>query len=86
MSQELVNAIVPIFVAVLFSFVAGGATVTALIAVVFRMVLKSPVILSFLEKIYMGLAPEWKEALKDAVQLGEEVTDDIPAGQKPAIA
>lgn len=79
--QEFVNALLPIFVAVLFAFFAGGATIATLIALVLNMVLKSPVLISFLEKLYEGLSPSWQAAIKDADKLIDQVTDGVPTGE-----
>ena len=59
-SQQLVNAIIPILVAIVFSFAAGGATVAAVLVLVLRQISNSPVIIATLKQLYMGLAPEWK--------------------------
>ena len=82
MSQELVNAVIPIVVAILFAFVAGGTTVAAALLILLRMLLKSPVILSFLEKLFQALSPEWQAVLKDVAAVGDEVTDGVPADSK----
>jgi len=76
--QEIINAVLPIVVAILFAFVAGGTTVATLFALVFRSVLRSPVLLSTLEKLYGGLSPEWQDVLKSADAVLDEVTDDTP--------
>lgn len=81
-TQVAINAILPIVVAVLFSFVAGGTTIAALLVLVLSMLLKSPVLLSILEKLYSGLSPDWKTAVKDFGTLVDEVTDDVPATGK----
>lgn len=77
-NQQLVNAIIPILVAIVFSFAAGGATVAAVLVLVFRQILNSPVILATIEKLYLGLPPEWQEVVKGADAVLDQVTDGVP--------
>lgn len=79
LNQQLVNAIIPILVAIVFSFAAGGATVAAVLVLVLRQIANSPVIITTLKQLYMGLAPEWKDLILTGDELVDKVTGETPA-------
>lgn len=82
---EIVGAILPIVVMLLVAFLAGGATVAGLLTLTLNNILKSPVLITTLEKLYQGLSPEWQDVLRAGDKVIDEVVDGVPVATKPPI-
>lgn len=85
-TQEIIGAVLPIVVALLLAFLAGGATVAGLLTLTLNNLLKSPVLITFLEKLYQGLSPEWQDVLRAGDKVIDEIVDDVPIGTKGSAA
>lgn len=83
---EIIGAVLPIVVLVFVAFLAGGATVAGLLTLTLNNILKSPVLITFLEKLYQGLSPEWQDVLRAGDKIIDEVVDGVPADTKPPVA
>lgn len=81
-TQEVLTALFPILLMLIGAFVVGGLTIASAFVMTSNSILKSPVILSFLEKLYSGTSPEAQAALIAALAVANEVTDGIPAETK----
>lgn len=84
-TSEIIGAVLPIMVALMIAFLAGGATVAGLLTLTLNNLLKSPVLITFLEKLYQGLSPEWQDVLRASDKVFDEVVDGVPVTTKPPI-
>lgn len=67
---------------VLVAFLVGGGSVLAAITLLARQILKSPVLIKFLEHLANSASPELLQAVNSTAELVDEVTDEIPYEEK----
>lgn len=70
---------------VVAAFLAGGGTVLSTVALLGGQILKSPVLISFLEHLSSSASPELLESIRTTVKLVDEITDNIPADKKSGV-
>jgi hypothetical protein len=67
------------------AFLVGGGSVLATITLLSRQILKSPVLIKFLEHLANSASPELLQAVNSTAELVDEVTDEIPYDTKPQL-
>lgn len=66
----------------IIAFLVGGGSVLATITLLSRQILKSPVLIKFLEHLANSASPELLQAVNATAELVDEVTDEIPYEEK----
>lgn len=64
------------------AFLVGGGSVLATVTLLSRQILKSPVLIKFLEHLANSASPELLQAVNSTAELVDEVTDEIPYEEK----
>lgn len=65
------------------AFLLGGGSVLATVTLLARQILKSPVLIKFLEHLANSASPELLSAVNATAELVDEVTDGVPYEDKP---